>query len=512
MRNRVLAGTMRRAVAAGSALVLIGGVVAGVSPVGAGVARAVDGGAMPFDFDGDGFADLAVGVPWEDLRGKGDVGAVQVLYGSASGVSARDQVWHQGRRGVKGALERWDRFGEALESGDFDGDGYADLAIGIPFEDVGSVRDAGAVQVLFGGPGGLTARDQVWHQGKRGVPGSNEREDSFGSSLAAGDFDGDGYADLAVGVGGEDIGSIESAGAVTVLRGSPGGLTASAAQTWRQARGGLPSQPAEWERFGAELAVGDVNGDGRDDLAIGVWQEADSPKDYDQPGSGMHLLLGSPTGLTSVGGQYFLAADLGLWPGSRFKLTFADFDRDGRADLSLAGGSTAVLYGHADGLHPGPLPDASAPGVDAVWHVGGGDEDYGAVVAAGDLTGDGYPDLAVGARVILGTAAGLGPAYVDWVAWRSADGRAVPVDRIGSGDVAVLPFSGGSHAWLVVSHYVDPPELPDGAGAVTVVRGTLTGEPGPWAMWSQDSPGINGAAEAGDNFGFVIGPSQHRGA
>ena len=69
MRNRVLAGTMRRAVAAGSALVLIGGVVAGVSPVGAGVARAVDGGAMPFDFDGDGFADLAVGVPGADLRG-----------------------------------------------------------------------------------------------------------------------------------------------------------------------------------------------------------------------------------------------------------------------------------------------------------------------------------------------------------------------------------------------------------------------------------------------------------
>ena len=137
----------------------------------------------------------------EDLRGVKDAGAVQVLYGSAAGVTARDQLWHQGRKGIKNKLEKNDRFGQALASGDFDADGYADLAVGIPGEDIGKKRDTGAVQVLYGSPTGLTARDQVWHQGKPGVPGKSEAGDWFGGGLAVGDFDADGFADLAVGVG-----------------------------------------------------------------------------------------------------------------------------------------------------------------------------------------------------------------------------------------------------------------------------------------------------------------------
>ena len=165
---------MNRRLAAGAAMLIVAGLAPAVAPIGTGVAAAAQGAAMPFDFDGDGYSDLAVGVPGEDLRGKSDVGAVQVLYGSASGVTARDQLWHQGRRGVKGALEKGDRFGTTVASGDFDADGYADLAIGIPLEDVGRTKDAGVVQVLYGSASGLTARDQVWHQGKFGVPGANE--------------------------------------------------------------------------------------------------------------------------------------------------------------------------------------------------------------------------------------------------------------------------------------------------------------------------------------------------
>ena len=179
----------------GMGLVLVGGLVTPtVTPVGVdSVSAAVPRAAMPFDFDGDGHADLAVAIPWEDIRGKRDAGAVQVLYGSASGVTARDQVWHQGSKGIKNKLEKRDRFGgagpepgDALASGDFDADGYADLAIGVPYEDMGSIRDAGIVQVLYGSAKGLTARDQVWHQGKPGVPGSNERGDGFGHAVAAG--------------------------------------------------------------------------------------------------------------------------------------------------------------------------------------------------------------------------------------------------------------------------------------------------------------------------------------
>ena len=482
----------------GMGLVLVGGVVTpAVTPVGVNAAVAVTSATVPCDFDGDGSADLAVGVIGEDVRGVKDAGAVQVLYGSATGLTARDQLWHQGTTGIKGALEKGDRFGEVLACGDFDGDGYADLAVGMPYEDVGSVYRAGAVQVLYGSATGLTARDQIWHQGKPGVPGKNERDDMFGKALAAGDFDADGYADLVVGVPSENVGTLSQAGWVVVLRGSSGGLTSSGAQSWRQGQGGLASQPSVWERFGNALATGDVNGDGRDDLAIGTYAELDSPTVHER-GSSVHTLLGGSSGLTSAGGQYFLAADLGMWPFSRFTLTFADFNRDGCDDLVMASsagseGGTAVLHGHGDGLRPAPLDVGGVPGVDARWLVGGGDEDYGTPAAAGDLTGDGYPDLAVGHQVIIGTAGGLGPSWVDW-----------PVSRSPYGDIAVLPFSGGSHAWLAADP-ADRPPGPSAAGAVSVLRGTSTGDPGPVTVWTQNSPGIKGAAEEGDSFGWSIG-------
>jgi hypothetical protein len=62
----------------------------------------------------------------------------------------------------------------------------------------------------------------------------------------------------------------------------------------------------------------------------------------------------------------------------------------------------------------------------------------------------------------------------------------------------VLPLSGGGHAWLIAP--VEAPGLPDGAGAVTVLRGAANGAPGPATVWSQDSPGTEDSAEVGDQF------------
>ena len=419
---------MRRGVAVGAGLVLVAGLAPAVAPIGTGVAAAAQGAAMPFDFDGDGYSDLAVGVPGEDLRGKSDVGAVQVLYGSASGVTARDQLWHQGRRGVKGALEKGDRFGTTVASGDFDADGYADLAIGIPLEDVGRTKDAGVVQVLYGSASGLTARDQVWHQGKFGVPGANEAGDGFGGQLAVGDFDADGFTDLAVGVGGEDIGSIKNAGAVTVLRGSSSGLTSAGSVTLRQGRDGMPSTPAEDERIGSRLDAGDVNGDSHDDLVVSV-SDHDFNIAWDEAGTGAHVIFGSPTGLTPGGSQFFGPEDLGQPAADGFtEVVLADVNADGRDDLagtmwhnSAVDYAAFVLHGHADGLHPAPLVAPGGPGVDGYW----ADYTCSTYLAATDFNGDGLVDLVCAGRtkassekalsVILGTESGLGTSIVDSV-------------------------------------------------------------------------------------------------
>ena len=241
------------------------------------------------DFNKDGYEDLAIGIPSEDVETSPgvvvrDAGAVLVLYGSSAGLRPTagpgDQSWRQGGAGLDGTAEPDDRFGATLAIGDFNKDGYSDLAIGVPGEDVGAIVDAGAVNVLYGGPNGLTATgDQLWNQGASpagALQETPEARDWFGASLAAGDFNDDGYADLAIGAPREDVtvggASVSDAGAVQVIYGSATGLAPSAGpgnQLWNQNRG-LTGQPEAGDRFGESLAAADFNDDRRADLAIGV--------------------------------------------------------------------------------------------------------------------------------------------------------------------------------------------------------------------------------------------------
>jgi hypothetical protein len=146
------------------------------------------------DFNGDGNDDLAIGVPNEDVvSGGNDEGAVNVIYGSLSGLSATtvpDQFWTQNSGNVADSSETGDNFGESLAAGDFNADGRDDLAIGVPNEDVGVagpiIDSAGAVNVIYGSASGLSATtvpDQFWTQNTPNVADSSESLDFFGARL-----------------------------------------------------------------------------------------------------------------------------------------------------------------------------------------------------------------------------------------------------------------------------------------------------------------------------------------
>ena len=221
------------------------------------------------DFDGDGFDDLAVGVPDEDVGTVVSAGVVNVFRGSRSGlVTGSADTFAQDDR-LPDMPEVDDRFGAALVVGDFDGDGFDDLAVGVPGESIGEAPEAGAVVVLYGSPAGLDrSRAQFWSQAAA-LRDSPEAGDRFGSVLGAGDFDGDRADDLVVGVPNEGIGRADEAGAVHVIRGSRSGLVGAGNQFFSQ-RGPVPGRPGSGDHFGAALATGDVDGDRRDELVVGV--------------------------------------------------------------------------------------------------------------------------------------------------------------------------------------------------------------------------------------------------
>jgi len=327
------------------------------------------------DFNNDGYDDLAIGVPGEDVLSPvvDEAGAVAVIYGSASGLtSVGDELWYQSASGVAGMSEAWDEFGYSVAAGDFDGDGYDDLAIGVPGEDVQSntIANAGAVHIVYGSSsGGLnTSRDHILTQGNLRSPSSDEPDDHFGSSLAVGDFNDDGYDDLVAGAPEEDFLSADDAGMILVCYGDSDGLGTELAVPYHQGTTNLEDDLEDNDAFGEVLATGDFDGDGYDDLAVGVpWENVSSANNAGV----VHVLYGSAGGITTHEDDLWYQNNSGLLgmsePGDLFGYALAsgDWDRDGFDDLAIgvpwedfsSGGSNKidagtvhVLFGSTGGV------------------------------------------------------------------------------------------------------------------------------------------------------------------
>ncbi|MEU5098927.1 hypothetical protein [Streptomyces sp. NPDC020996] len=334
---------------------------------------------------------------------------------------------------------------------DFNGDGYRDLAVGAPGAANGTVDAAGAVVVLYGSAGGVSAsRRTVITQATAGIPGAPEEWDEFGSAVASADLDRDGYADLLIGTPDESAGTMWGIGSLTVVWGGAGGLKGGAAVS-------PPTGLDEGCGFAAGVAVGDVTGDGAPDVAVtgncgattynGPFTRTGAPArrafvndlgtnrgvvmgDVDGDGRAERFWLPGPTD-GDVSGPVFAEGHDGRYTelplADGLSGQIGDIDGDGYGDLvtgvpydaSLTSGATPahrggeiqVLYGGPQGITPDQKPQVIHQDTAGVPGAGEDGDQFGASLSVGDTNGDKYADVVVGAPgEALGSAKAAGQA------------------------------------------------------------------------------------------------------
>lgn len=358
------------------------------------------------DYNGDGFRDLAIGIPGENS----DMGMVLVLRGTKDGLTlvgrqhfSQTSISHfQGDH----LSEAGDLFAAALTSGDFNGDSFDDLAIGTPGETLHGVVRAGAMSVVYGSASGLNmSSGQFTSLDSEGAVGTAQTNDSFGAAMAVGNFDADAYDDLAVGIPGRTIG-----GMVHVFYGSGDGISMGRDVNFKQGPAGsdyiaVSGTSRDNERFGFSLSVGRYDSDVYSDLAIGV------PFDEHPDGiawtiaGGVHMLFGSASGLSTVGSKYWTEQSPGtprpMEAGDELgrSLTSGRFNGDERDDLAVgvpgkrgaggdAAGMVAIIYGTDSKALIGTQIHLTSQGQGGILDTPEQGDNWGAAMASGNFLND----------------------------------------------------------------------------------------------------------------------------
>lgn len=363
------------------------------------------------DVNGDGFGDVVVGAILYDA-GETDEGAAFLFLGGAEGIAsggpiAADSVFESNQEGAN--------LGSRVSSaGDVNGDGFGDLLVGAYAYDAGET-DEGAFFLYHGSPSGIPSGGPLDAVAQIE---SNQEGGALFSGASAGDVDGDGFGDLVLGAANYEATpgpGMDDSGAAFVFLGSPTGITSGDPST---AATRLSSQQGN-EFFAAVVSsAGDVNGDGYDDVIVGApFSDAgnlNAGAAYVYLGGASGIGDGGPLTASTVLEGAQVGAELG------FSVDAAgDVNGDGYSDViigavayesgeGLGEGSAFLFHGSAAGIASGTVATA-ATRIDANQ---AGANLGNTVAGAGDVNGDGYADVIVGAYAYDGTIVDAGVALV----------------------------------------------------------------------------------------------------
>ena len=491
------------------------------------------------DVNGDGYDDLIIGADRADPNGDSEAGETYVVYGGANAPGTEGRFNLSTLNGTNGfiltGMDAFDQSGISVSSaGDVNGDGYDDLIIGADRADPNRDNRAGETYVIHGGasaPGTDGRFNLSTLNGSNGfILNGIDASDYSGISVSsAGDVNGDGYDDLIIGADRADPGDNQAGETYVVYGGAnaPGTGGRFNLSTLNGTNGFILAGIDAYDYSGFSVSsAGDVNGDGYDDLIIGA-NRADPNGDSSgetyvvhggasAPGTDGELDLS-----TLDGSNGFILNGIDVGDRSGFSVSSAgDVNGDGYDDLIIGGrradpnggsnaGETYVIHG-----------GASAPGTDGRFNlstldgsngfiltgIDAGDESGRSVSSAGDVNGDGYDDLIIGADgaddsagetyVVYGGASTPGTdGVLDLGALNGTNGFILTgIDRYDSSGIFVSSagdVNGDSYDDLIIGAY-----RADGfAGETYIVHGGATGTESLVPVTASGT-----AAAAADNF------------